>query len=57
MVTSTWRQGGVGRMCGMWSSQRVNGVGPGNGIWNVKNKLKIKKVILQNLRVKIFVCL
>jgi hypothetical protein len=36
---SMWRPGGVGRRCGMWSSQRVDG---GNGIWSVKNKLKIK---------------
>ena len=29
---------GVGRKCGMWSSQRV-GRGAGTGIWSVKNKL------------------
>jgi hypothetical protein len=34
-----WEQGGVGRRCGMWSSQRVDG-GVENGIWSVKNKLK-----------------
>jgi hypothetical protein len=37
-----WRQGGVRRRCEIWSSQRVDGRGSGNGIWNVKNKLKIK---------------
>jgi hypothetical protein len=37
-----WRPGGVGRRCEMWNSQRVDGVGTGNGILNVKNKLKIK---------------
>ena len=41
--TSSWRWGwglgGRGRMCGMWNSWRVDG---GNGIWSVKNKLKIK---------------
>jgi hypothetical protein len=26
----------------MWSSWRVDGGGAGNGIWSVKNKLKIK---------------
>ena len=36
---STWRR--VGRRCGMWSSHRVDW-GKGNGIWSVKNKLKIK---------------
>jgi hypothetical protein len=30
----------VGRRCGIWSRQRMNGAG--NGIWSVKNKLKIK---------------
>ena len=39
---SMWRQGGVGRRCGMWNSQRVDGGGVGNGIWSVKNKLKFK---------------
>jgi hypothetical protein len=29
MEASTWRWGGVGRRCGMWSSQRVDG---GQGI-------------------------
>jgi hypothetical protein len=38
---SMWRQGWVGRSCGMWSSLRVDG-GEGNGIWSVKSKLKIK---------------
>jgi hypothetical protein len=28
----------VGWRCGMWNSQRVDGVG-GNGIWSVKNKI------------------
>jgi hypothetical protein len=32
----------VGRWCGMWSSQRVDG-GVGNGIWSVKHKLIFKK--------------
>jgi hypothetical protein len=35
---STWRQGGVGRRYGMWSSQRVDG-GAGDGISSVKIKL------------------
>jgi hypothetical protein len=30
--------GGVGRRCGMWSSQRVHGE-VWNGIWSAKNKL------------------
>jgi hypothetical protein len=34
--------GGVGRRCGMWSRQRVDGGGTGNGMWSVKTKLKIK---------------
>jgi hypothetical protein len=29
----------VGRKCEMWSSGRVDGAG--NGIWSIKNKLKI----------------
>jgi hypothetical protein len=37
---STWRQGGVLRRCGLWSSWRVDG--RGNGIWSVKSKLIIK---------------
>jgi hypothetical protein len=38
-----WRQGSVERRCGMWSSRRVDGGGElGNGLWSVKNKLKIK---------------
>jgi hypothetical protein len=37
-----WGGAGVGRRCGMWSSQRVDGGEAGNGIWNIKNKLKIK---------------
>jgi hypothetical protein len=32
---SMWRQGGVGRRCGMWSSWRVDG-GVGNGTRSVK---------------------
>jgi hypothetical protein len=38
---STWRQGGVGRRCGMWSSWRVDG----GRKWNMEcknNKLKMK---------------
>jgi hypothetical protein len=38
---STWIQGGVGRRYGMWSSKKADGVAE-NGIWSVKNKLKIK---------------
>jgi hypothetical protein len=37
----TWRQGGVGKRCGMWSSWKADGGGVGNGIWSVENKLKI----------------
>jgi hypothetical protein len=36
-----WRQSGVERRCGMWSRGRIDGE-IGNGIWSVKNKLKIK---------------
>jgi hypothetical protein len=31
----------VGRRCGMWHTQKVN-EGAGNGIWSIKNELKIK---------------
>jgi hypothetical protein len=34
---STWIWGKVGRRCGIWSSQKVDGAG--NGIWSVKNKI------------------
>jgi cytochrome c556 len=43
---STWRQGEVGRRCGMWSSWKVDG-GTGNGIWSVKNKFKKKENLYQ----------
>jgi hypothetical protein len=43
--TSTWRKHRVERICEMWSSWRVDGRA-GNGIWNVKNKLKIFKVLI-----------
>jgi hypothetical protein len=33
---------GVGKRCGMWSSQRVEGWA-GNVIWSVKHKLIFKK--------------
>jgi hypothetical protein len=36
-----WRTGGVGRGYEMWICKRVYG-GVGNGIWSVKNKLRIK---------------
>jgi hypothetical protein len=39
--------GHVGRRCGIWSSQRVEG---GGGIWSVKNKLIFKKISVQGLR-------
>jgi hypothetical protein len=42
---STWRWGGVGRKCVMWSRWRVDG-GTGNGIWSVKNKLKMKIIVV-----------
>jgi hypothetical protein len=32
---------GVGRRCGMWRRQKVDG-GAWNGIWSVKNNSKIK---------------
>jgi hypothetical protein len=35
------KPGWVGRSYGTWNSQRVDG-GTGNGIWSVKNELKIK---------------
>jgi hypothetical protein len=38
--TFTWRQGDLWRRYGMWRSQRVV-VEAGNGIWSVKNELKI----------------
>jgi hypothetical protein len=39
------RWGELGRRCEMWSSRRVNGEqGAGNGIWSVKNKLKINNI-------------
>jgi hypothetical protein len=34
--------GGVGRRRGTWSSRRVEWGEAGNGIWSVKNELKIK---------------
>jgi hypothetical protein len=43
---STWRQGGVGRRCGMWSRRKVDGGRAGIGIWSVKNKLKRKEIEL-----------
>jgi hypothetical protein len=55
MGASTWRRGGAGRRCEMWSSWRVDGGGVGNRIWNVKIKLKIKT--RQNkTKFKLFVC-
>jgi hypothetical protein len=33
----------VGWRCLIWSRQRVDGGGMGNGIWSVKYKLKIKE--------------
>jgi hypothetical protein len=36
----------VGRRCGIWSSWRVDEVGAGNGIWNVKNELILKKWVI-----------
>jgi hypothetical protein len=41
----------VGRRCGIWSSQRVDRRGAENGIWSIKNKLKIK---LKKIRKKEF---
>jgi hypothetical protein len=43
---------GLGRKCGMWIGQRVDGE-IGNGIWSVKNKNKIK---IKNTSVCIDTC-
>jgi hypothetical protein len=52
MGASTWRQGRVGRRCGIWSSWREDGAG--NRIWNVKNKLKTK--LNKKINIKLNVC-
>ena len=34
-----WKQGVVGRRCGMWSRQRVDEGGMGNGKWSIKKRV------------------
>ena len=38
--TSTWRQGGVGRRCGMWNSRRVDREGNMECKKLITNKIK-----------------
>jgi hypothetical protein len=42
LEASMWRWGGVGRRCGMWSSQKVVGEGRGMEYGECKNELQIK---------------